>query len=256
VIELERRDGRPLRIGHKGAAALALENTLASLEQAIRHGVDLVEFDVLDLRDGTLVLAHSDDLSEVSHGAARGVVRDKSLAALRAVAPDLPTLDEALDFLAERAPETGLHVDLKSVGYEPGVVDALRRRGLIDRSLVSSFHGDSLRTVARLEPRIRLAFSYPHDRYGLSRRRLLAPIAGGTVLALRLTLPGRIGPLLERSGASVASLHYLVVSARVVERCHERGAAVLAWTVDSPATVARLVAAGVDGIITNDPRIL
>ena len=57
---------------------------------------------MLDLTDGPLVLAHSNDLAEVSHGAAAGTVRDRSLAELREVAPELPTLDEALAFLAER----------------------------------------------------------------------------------------------------------------------------------------------------------
>jgi glycerophosphoryl diester phosphodiesterase len=55
-----------LRVGHKGAAALEPENTLRSLARAVELGCDLVEFDVLELHDGTLVLAHSDDLLEVS----------------------------------------------------------------------------------------------------------------------------------------------------------------------------------------------
>ena len=74
-----RADGRALRVGHKGAAALEPENTLRSLQRAVELGCDLVEFDVLDLHDGTLVLAHSDDLFEVSHGAAHGRVRSSTL---------------------------------------------------------------------------------------------------------------------------------------------------------------------------------
>ena len=69
---------------------------------ALAHGVHAIEFDVLDLTGGPLVLAHSNDLAEVSHGAAVGTVRDRSLAELRELAPQLPTLDEALAFLAER----------------------------------------------------------------------------------------------------------------------------------------------------------
>ena len=67
MISLRRRASGPLRIGHRGAAALAPENTLGSFRAAVEAGVDLVEFDVLDLRDGTLVVAHSDDLAEVTH---------------------------------------------------------------------------------------------------------------------------------------------------------------------------------------------
>ena len=151
-----RSDGRLLRVGHKGAAALAPENTLESLERAVELGCDLVEFDVLDLHDGTLVLAHSDDLWEVSHGSARGRVRGLMLDELRAVAPGLPTLDEALSFFAREATGTGLQLDLKPRGHEPALVDALRRHGLVERSLVSSFDAQSLRELARLEPGLRL----------------------------------------------------------------------------------------------------
>ena len=59
MIDVRRRDGRPWRIGHRGAAALAPENTLPALERAIAAGVDVIEFDVLALADGALVLAHS-----------------------------------------------------------------------------------------------------------------------------------------------------------------------------------------------------
>lgn len=256
MIEVLRGDGRPRRIGHRGAAALAPGNTLASLERALAEGVDAVEFDVLDLEDGTLVLAHSDDLLDVSGGVARGRLRDRSLADLRRSVPGLPTLDEALAFLAERAPATGVHVDLKRTGYEREAVEALRAHGLVGRALVSSVFQESLRTIGSLEPGLRLGLAYPFDRLGLSRRRALAPLAGSTVLAMRLALPERVGPWIERTGASVLALQWLVVSRRVIERCHARGVAVWAWTVDSRRVAARLAAAGVDGLISNDPRIV
>lgn len=255
MIELRRRDGRVLRVGHRGAAALAPENTLRSLARALELGVDLVEFDVLDVRDGTLVLAHSDNLYEVSHGAARGRVRSRTLGELRRVAPELPTLDEALAFLSGRAPQAGLHVDLKRRGYEEALVEALRRHGVLERTVVSSFYTDSLRAVGALEPGLPLGLSYPEDRHGVSRRRPLAPVVWSALLAMRRVLPRRIGAWLERAGASAAMLHYLVVSRAVVERCHARGAAVFAWTVDEPRLLERLAEAGVDGVISNDPRI-
>ncbi|MGH3104348.1 MAG: glycerophosphodiester phosphodiesterase [Gaiellaceae bacterium] len=255
MIEVLRDSGRPWRVGHKGAAALAPENTIASFERALEHGVDILEFDVLDLADGTLVLAHSDDLLEVSHGVASGRVREKTLSELRRAVPALPTFDEALEFLAERAPGTGIQVDVKWVDYEASVVKALQRHGAVAQTLVSSFFPRTLRAVAELEPGLRLALSYPRDRRGLSRRRALAPAVLGAVLAMRQALPHRIGPWLERSGATVATLNHMVVSRATVERCHSRGAAVWAWTVDDRRALARAVAVGVDGIITNDPRI-
>lgn len=244
-----------VRIGHKGAAALEPENTLRSLGRAVELGVDVVEFDVLDLSDGTLVLAHSDDLYEVSHGAARGRVRSKSLDELRQVARDLPTLDEALGFFAEEAPEVGLHVDLKWHGFEAPVVDALRRHGLVERSVVSSFHAHSLRAVGALESSLATGLTYPYDRYYLSRRRPLAPVLLVMTLALRRTLPARIGGLLRRAGASAAMLHHSVVSPAVVRAAHAVDAPVVAWTVDDPRVLKRVVRSGVDAVVTNDPRI-
>ena len=105
MIDLRRRNGAPvLRIGHRGAARLGPENTVRAIRAAVESGIDLVEFDVLDLPRGPLVLAHSDRLDEVSHGAASGSVRARSLAELRDVAPELPTLDDALAFFSEEDP--------------------------------------------------------------------------------------------------------------------------------------------------------
>ena len=152
MIELERRNGSVLRIGHRGAAALAPENTIQAFRAAHAHGVDLIEFDVIDLRGGPLVLAHSDRLDEVSHGAATGTVRDRTLAELREVAPSLPTLDEALAFFVDEAPGVGLHVDLKLATRLDELAAALRRFGLERRTVVSSTHAPSLHAVARYAP--------------------------------------------------------------------------------------------------------
>ena len=234
MIEL-RRQGRLLRIGHRGAAALAPANTIQSLRAAVEHGVDLVEFDVLDRPDGTLVLAHSE--------------RERLGAA------EVTTLDEALRFFAAEATATGLQLDLKPRGHEQTLVEALRRHGLVQRSLVSSFDAASLRELAGLEPRLRLGFTYPWDRRGMSTRRTLAPFVVASLLALRRVLPRRIERLLRRAKASVAVLHWAVVSRSVVERCHACDAPVLAWTVNDPKLVSRLEGLGVDGVVTDDPRV-
>jgi glycerophosphoryl diester phosphodiesterase len=241
-------------VGHKGAAALEPENTLRSLARAVELGCDLVEFDVFALADGTLVLAHSDDLLEVSHGAAEGRVRTMSLAALREAAPDLPTFDEALDLLGG-VDRVGLQVDLKGDGFEADVARTLQRHGLIERAVVSTFHAPSLLRLKQAEPALARGLTYPVDRHGLSGRRLLSPAAGAATAALRRALPRRIHGMLRRVSAAAAMLHFSVVSPAVVACAHAYGAAVFAWTVDDEALLARMVAAGVDGVITNDPRI-
>jgi glycerophosphoryl diester phosphodiesterase len=231
VIDLRRRDGRMLRIGHRGAAALAPENTVPALALALELGCDLVEFDVHEL-DGRLVLVH--DLPD-------GPV------------PDLPTLDDALAFLA--GTEAGVHLDLKAPGAEAAILDALRRHGVVERTMVSSFELPPLRVFGALEPALRLGLTYPQDRHGLVQRRAVGPFIRPALAAMRAALPTRIARMLRRAGAAAAVLNSYVVTETVVRRCHDLGAAVLVWTVDDPDLVERLDRMGVDGVITNDPRV-
>ena len=255
MIQLRPREAGFARVGHRGASALAPENTLRALELAVELGCDMLEFDVLDLADGTLVLAHSNDLREVSHGAARGRVRTRDLEGLRRVAPDLPTLDEALGFCAEGLPGIGLQLDLKRVGIEAATVEAVRRHAVLDRSWVSSFDARSLRRLAELEPELPRSYTLPRDRFGISKRGPLAPLVRGVLGSMGASLPRRLPLLLARARAVAATLHHSIASRAAIERAHELEAAVYVWTVDDPRLAERLVRDGADGIITNDPRI-
>lgn len=227
-----RREGAVLKIGHRGAPVLAPENTLASLAAAIDHGVDLVEIDVTSVKEtGSLALAHSPVQ----------------------LTPDSPALEAALTFIAES--EAGVIVDLKSVGVERAVVRALRDHDLLDRSAVASFRPRSLRELKELEPRLTTGLSYPYDRAGIAERPAFHPLIRAGLAGLRRTLPARIAGLLARAQADAALLHHALVGRRLVERCHGIGAAVLAWTVEDEDALARVLAAGVDGVIANDPRL-
>jgi len=230
VIELGRREGRLLRIGHRGAAALAPENSLEAIALAVELGCDLVEFDVHAVGDA-LVVVH--DRPEATH--------------------ELPSLDDVLEFL--RGTAAGVHLDLKARGAEPAVVAALRRHGVVDRTVVSSFRGATLRALHAVEPALRLGKTYPQDRTGLTKSPIFHPPARVVVKALKRTLPRRIGTLLRAARATAAVLYWEVVTPAVVARCHALGAPVLAWTVDDPELVPWLDRLGVDGVVTNDPRI-
>jgi glycerophosphoryl diester phosphodiesterase len=228
-----RREGRALRIGHRGAPALAPENTIASLAAALDHGVDLIEIDLVE-RMGSLWLAHSEEQ----------------------IAPETPELGEALRFFSESAPtEVGLILDLKSQSIEAEVVEALRLHGLLERAVGVSCQGSALRTLKKLEPTLVTGFSYPRDRVGIAENPFFQPLIRAGLAGLRLTLPTRIAGLLARVQADGAILHHALVSSGLVARCHARGAAVLAWTVEDEETLERVLGAGVDGVIVNDPRL-
>jgi glycerophosphoryl diester phosphodiesterase len=255
VIQLERRDGKPLRIGHRGAAALAPENTIRSLRAAVEAGVDIVEFDVIALRSGDLVVGHSGDLLELSHGATRGRAGARSLADLRALCPELPSLDEALAFFTDEARETGIHVDLKSQRAAEAVAQAVRRHGLLGRTLVGSCHAAPLRRLRLAEPGLRTGVSFPRDRAKVGERAVFAPAVRVGLRTLRSLAPSLVGYLLARSEATALALHHELVTRAVVTRAHARGVSVVAWTVDEPEDLARVDSAGVDAVVTNDPSI-
>jgi glycerophosphoryl diester phosphodiesterase len=234
VIELRRPAGRYARVGHRGASALAPENTLEAFALAVELGCDMLEFDVLDAADGSLVVAHDPR---------------------RSLAPGVVSLDVALAFFVERLPSTVLQVDLKRRGLEAAVVDALRRHGVYARSWVSSFDAGSLRRLADIAPDLPRSYTLPRDRLGISKRRPFAPVVRGALASLGASLPRRLPALLARSKAHAVTLHHSVASGAAIARAHELEAAVYVWTVDDPTRAGSLVRAGADGIITNDPRV-
>jgi glycerophosphoryl diester phosphodiesterase len=121
--------------------------------------------------------------------------------------------------------------------------------------VVSSFHVASLREVARLAPSVTIGFTFPEDRLGVSRRPVLQPLVGRGLSAARMIVPRLLPRMIARSGASVLMLQHRLATRTAIARMHAVGVPVLAWTVDEAEELERVVAVGVDGVITNDPRI-
>jgi glycerophosphoryl diester phosphodiesterase len=222
------------RVGHKGADLVAPGNTIPSFQAALEAGVDMIEFDVLRLRDGRLVFAH--DYEDAA--------RRKPL-----------TLEEGFDHLAGEAyGGLELDIDMKLPGYEHEVVEAVQSRGLTDRTLISSHYLESLDEVARLAPEIPRGLSVPRVRRNYLRSPLAVPAyAVGRVM--RAQLPGKIGRLMAAGRIQAVMSHWMLVSRRLVEVAHAHGGEVYVWTVDDARHIERLHALGVHGVITNDPRL-
>jgi glycerophosphoryl diester phosphodiesterase len=223
-----------IRVGHKGADHVAPGNTIESFEVALEHGVDMIEFDVLRTRDGRLVLAH--DWKDAD-------------------GRECLTLEEGLDnFAGEAYGGVELDVDLKLPGYEREVAEGLRERGLVDRSIVSTQYLESLEALGRLEPGLRRGWSVPKVRRDYTRSWLALP-AYAIARWWRLRLPGRVAALMAKGGCEAVMSHHLLVSGRLVSAAHAAGGQVYVWTVDDERRIRALEALGVDGVITNDPRL-
>ena len=232
-MSLPKPAGGYWKVAHRGASALEPENSLAALEAALAANVDIVELDVLHV-GGALRLAHS---------AAQ-------------VQSDSPALDDALGLFAGTAPpHIWLDLDVKTPGHEPALMQSVAAHGLAERTLVTSFHPNVLRAARRIDPGLAIGLAYPNDRYGLSERRAFQPLVRPGLRMLRAALPTRIGRMLAAAGAEAAMLHHALVTPRLVTRCHAAGAAVFAWTLETRADLLRVLAAGADGAIANDPSL-
>ena len=223
-----------IRVGHKGADHVAPGNTVESFEAALEHGVDMIEFDVLRTRDGRLVLAH-----------------DYEDAASR----ECLTLDEGLDHFAGAAyADVELDVDMKLPGYEREVAEGLAGRGPV-RALagVDDVHGEPRRARrARAGAAARLV-----GAARAARLHALGAGAAGLRGRARLARPaaGQAAARIRAGGCEAVMAHRILVSGRLVRAVHAAGGQVYVWTVDDAERIRALEALGVDGVITNDPRL-
>jgi glycerophosphoryl diester phosphodiesterase len=240
--------GGPLVFAHRGASALAAEHTMGSYRRALDDGADVLELDVRLARDGAIVVSHDPTLERVL-GVPRAIA-DHDLPSLRrelaARQPQadpatlLPTLDEVMSAF----PGVRLNIELKddSPALAGAVAAAIERHERGEDVLVASFHRDALARFRALT----------HRRVATSAS--LGEAAQFYVCYL-FDVPCRpdyealqIPPRLRRRWP-----HLRLDTAEFVAFAHRHGLAVHYWTIDDPAEMARLLAAGADGVMTNDP---
>ncbi len=233
------RGRRIQRVGHKGAALLAPGNTLAAFDAALQAGVDMIEFDVLSERrdgGGRLLVAHDYE-------------------ALQQAQEPL-TLQAALAHMAQHEfSAVRLDVDVKLPGYASKVVEALREAGLTQRTLISATYRRELDLVKRQAPEIQVGWSVPRARRDYTAHSLTALPALVLLQGLRAWLPVAAGTALRAGRFDAVMAHWRLVSDALVSAVRKGGGELYAWTVDEAPLIDRLIEMGVDGIITNDPRL-
>ncbi len=248
----------PLIIGHRGASAVAPENTLAAFARGLADGADGIEFDVRRSRDSVPVVIHDATLRRT--GLVANAVGDLTAEELQHVnvgkwfyrtRPALKRehLDERLPTLAQVLQQYSdshalLYLEIKGEPDE-GQSLAVEISRLIahskisDRTIVLSFDLSVLANFKRMNPRIRTG--------ALFEPRLSHPLSA---------IPrSKIIDLAVASGANEIALHYSLVSRKLVEAARQSGLNVVVWTVDKPEWLQRGCAMGIRALITNNPGL-
>lgn len=239
----------PVRLyAHRGAAAELPENTLPAFERALELGADALEMDVHATRDGVLVVSHDPDGRRMA-GVARAfaearwdevrtwdVGRGFSDPAGGRPFAGRPFRVPSLEEVIRAFPGVPLNVDLKAPVADAAVA-LVRRLGAEAQVCLASFQAATLRRVRAL---------------GYAGPTSLASAEVARMLALPLLLQrGRLRPR-----AQAAQLPVRLATPFVIARCRALGLRVEYWTVNDPNTARRLLALGVDGIMTDDPRAI
>lgn len=245
--------------GHRGARAVRPENTIPAFEYAIQAGVDVLELDMAVTRDNVLVISHDPFLSsKICRGpGGSNVIRELTLAELKKwdcgsiKNPDfpeqqpvpgatVPTLDEVFALASQGTfefnIETKIFKDKPQLTPPPAefaglVVDAVRKHKLERRVIIQSFDFRTLHEVKKIAPEIRLSALYS---VGLKNFVQVA----------------------RDGGATIVSPHYMLVTKGRVEEAHKAGLQIVPWTANTPKDWDKLIEAGVDALITDDPAEL
>jgi len=243
--------------GHRGARAVLSENTIAAFEYAIDQGVDAIEMDVVVTKDDIPVISHDPILKPtICRGPhERAIVRSLTFAELREwdcgslVNPQfpkqkpvpgarIPSLDDVLA-LADRGSFL-FNIEVKfadqfnpaPAGFAALLLSVIDRHDLRPRVIVQSFDFRILLAMKEIAPDIRMAALYEDGRLGD-----LVTVA-------------------RNAGTPIIAPLWKLVTPAQVAAAHATGLQVIPWTANTPQEWDALIAAGVDGIISDDPGAL
>jgi len=224
--------GRPARIGHRGARALADENTLESLKLAVELGVDMLEFDIQRTSDGVFVLMHDETVDRTTDGTGRvdqmTLDEFKKLKTGSGYTP--PTLEETLTWL-ETEPEIEFILDFKITDQDRAkeLIDLVESRGLIERAVFESPDPKVAGMVEKMRPDITTSI-YP------------------------TTMPF-MRPYLKKYNIDIPSYYYPFANPLEIWLVKRKGGNVMVWTVNRKFWIKWFEKLEVDGIMTDDPRL-
>jgi glycerophosphoryl diester phosphodiesterase len=215
------------RVAHRGSPRERVENTLPGFLLALDHGADAVELDVHCTADGVAVVHHDDEF----HGHLLAKVDWADVARFDVGGgATIPRLDDVLDAIGARAE---VYIELKGVDIEERVIAVARAHG--HRYAMHSFDHPAIAQVAALAPDI--------PRGVLLDRDIAHPLE-------------QLRDAVAMTGARDVWPHWTLVDPALVQAAHELDARVITWTVNASDIARRSLDAGVDGLCTDDVRLL
>lgn len=234
-----------LNLAHRGASAYAPENTLAAFDLAFEMGADGVELDVTLSSDRVPVIIHDDKVDRTTNG--HGLIQQMTLAQIKQLdagrwfgdkfaGERIPTLDQVLERIGKR----GLvNIELKGMavrddGLEAAVASVVEQVHANDHVIFSSFNPFSLYRMSKILPAVPRGLLYADDLPVFLRRAWLRPLARPTAMHPKHTM----------------------ITPAFVSWARGKGYAINTWTVNEPDEMQRLIALGINAIITNKPDIL
>ena len=245
---------KPLILGHRGASAVAPENTLAAFSRAISEGADGIEFDVRLSRDQIPVVIH--DLSLKRTGLVDRLVSEMSAAELQRIdvggwfEGEHDTDNERLPLLQQvfelyQTNDGILYVEMKCERHEAmalatEVVHVIRNMEMTERVVVESFDLRAIAEVKRIDATIRTA-------------ALFEPKLSNPIPALR---PLAVINQARECIADEIALHHTLARPRLVESARTHGFEVVVWTVDDSRWIARATSMDIKALIANNPAPL
>lgn len=229
----------PLIGAHRGASGYAPENTLAAFDLAVEQGAELIECDVHATADGQLIVHHDFNLARTTgHVAEIGQRTLEEVQRLDAgswrgtqwAGERIPTLAQVLD---RYAAQVFINVEIKVDDrpyprIEAEVARAIRDRSLQERVIVSSFDRATIERLRSIDPTLLCGF--------------LSEDAPDDALEAAQDL-----------GVTAIHLEASLITGPRLRQAHARGLGLLAWTVDDPVEMVRLVELGVDVVVSNYP---
>ncbi len=240
----------PLIIGHRGASAVAPENTMAAFREALAVGADGIEFDVRLTRDGVPVVIHDSTLRRtgglphrVAHLTSEeiGKVDVGSWFSTSFANEIVPSLAELFTLFQSNNSTLYLEMKCDSASEHQALgeacVKAIDEHSFKERVVVECFQLPALRILKEIDPEIKTV--------ALFEPALTNP----SVLSDQ-----RIINQTRDVGAAALALHHRLARESLVKKAKDAGLHVAVWTVDDPAWIERARSSGVDALITNDPQ--